>query len=35
MHCEVFIVTLDTDKIRQLFYFVKCSYLIEKYFAAI
>ena len=26
MHCEIFIVTLDTDRMRQLLHFVKCSY---------
>ena len=35
MHCEIFIVTLDTDRMRQLLYFVKCSYFREGYFAAI
>ena len=35
MHCEIFIVTLDTDMMRQLLYFVKCSYFRVRYFAAI
>ena len=35
MHCEIFIVTLDTDRMRQLLYFVKCSYFRVRYFAAI
>ena len=35
MHCEIFIVTLDTDRMRQLLYFVKCSYFRVTYFAAI
>ena len=35
MHCEIFIVTLDTDRMVQLLYFVKCSYFRVRYFAAI
>ena len=35
MHCEFFIVTLDTDRMRQLLYFVKYSYFRVRYFAAI
>ena len=32
---EIFIVTLDTDRMRQLLYFVKCSYFRVRHFAAI
>ena len=35
MHCEIFVVTLYTDRVRQLLYFVKCSYFRVRYFAAI